>query len=354
MGLLSAAFLQGAGQGLNVLGQGMLRGIEREDEQELWEKRTKLLAEIQRESAKGIRDDQAAHDDARFPVKLEQETQTVAARGKAQTAADVARANDSGMLAAEAAQAERNRGYKSADAEAAAESARKATVAAGSDKAYLQAQTAIKLADPEVAARIAAARASAASAGASAGLARAQTEGVNLTNQDKKTLNGLYDDASAILSDTEISDAERGKQMLKIQQQIGLIKSKTGQGTRDPELDTETITTEKENPDGSTTKTTRKEVRKPGQRGSNDEADPVKAAMDAARAAKAKSEPPAKTGMLGPREPAPNKTDKPTFDYLQAPDLSPAPRLQQLEKLEEQNRLTPMQAAELKALRGGR
>lgn len=87
MGLLSAAFLQGAGQGLNVLGQGMLRGIEREDEQEMWEKRTKLLAEIQRENAKTQRKD--AFDFENSPETVGASIKTATA--KAEAAGEVSR-----------------------------------------------------------------------------------------------------------------------------------------------------------------------------------------------------------------------------------------------------------------------
>ncbi len=58
---------------------------------------------------------------------------------------------------------------------------------------------------------------------------------------------------------------------------------------RDPELDTQTVTTEQVDPNDSskTIKTTRKEVRRPGAGGGSAEtSDPVKAAMDAARAAR--------------------------------------------------------------------
>ena len=66
-------------------------------------------------------------------------------------------------------------------------------------------------------------------------------------------------------------------------EKIGLLG--LGAKGRDPELDTATVVTEKINPDGTTVKTTHKEVRRPGGEKAP-EADPVKAAMDAARAAK--------------------------------------------------------------------
>jgi hypothetical protein len=116
-----------------------------------------------------------------------------------------------------------------------------------------------------VAARIAASRASAGASAASAAESRERTEGLKLNNADKRTLDKLYSDAGAILADAGISDEERAKRYGKVQTQIVLMKSKNGQvKERDPELDTQTVTEEKINPDGTTTKTVRKEVRKPG------------------------------------------------------------------------------------------
>ena len=107
MGFKTAAFLGGAAQGLNVLGQGMLRQVERDAEQGIWEKRQALLSEIQRENARVGREDQAAFDDKRFPVKVEQEGLLVSARGKAQTAAEVAKLNSPELQGAQAEAATR-------------------------------------------------------------------------------------------------------------------------------------------------------------------------------------------------------------------------------------------------------
>lgn len=65
--------------------------------------------------------------------------------------------------------------------------------------------------------------------------------------------------------------------------------SATGMLKRDPELDTQTVVEEVTEPaTGKVTTTTRREVRRPGAAGSGKgpEADPIKAAMDAARAGK--------------------------------------------------------------------
>lgn len=133
------------------------------------------------------------------------------------------------------------------------------------DPMYLGAVSKIKLADPEVAARIAASRASAGASAASAAESRERTEGLKLGNADKRKLDTLYGEAGTILADASITDEERARRYTKVQSQIVLMKSKTGQvKERDPDLDTMTVTDEKMNPDGTTTKTTRKEVRRPG------------------------------------------------------------------------------------------
>lgn len=162
------------------------------------------------------------------------------------------------------------------------------TIADANNPELLGAVGKLKLADPEVAARIAASRAAAANAGAGAGLHSAQAEAVRLTIADKKKIDGLYDQAGKVLSDPTLDDATRAKEMAKVERQIVLMKSKNGQAAaRDPELDTQTVVEEKLNPDGTTTKTTRKEVRRPGNGSQEAPADdPIKAAMDAARAAR--------------------------------------------------------------------
>lgn len=83
---------------------------------------------------------------------------------------------------------------------------------------------------------------------------------------DRKRLDTLYDQQAAVQNDTTLSDEDRQKKLRPIVTSIQAIKSKNSpMGQRDPELDTQTVTEEKINPDGSTTKTQRKEVRRPGQ-----------------------------------------------------------------------------------------
>lgn len=65
----------------------------------------------------------------------------------------------------------------------------------------------------------------------------------------------------------------------------------TGLGSkgRDPELDTISVTTEKRNPDGTFSTTSEKRVRRPGEASQTEQVDPIRAKMEADRAAKAKA-----------------------------------------------------------------
>lgn len=134
------------------------------------------------------------------------------------------------------------------DAADAARREREATKAAGSDTDMLKAKRALALAG----------HIESAASSAQAALARLQAD-------DLKRLGGEYDKYIAIQNDPKLSDDEKAKRLKPIVTTITAIKSKTGQGGgRDPELDTETITEERMNPDGTTTKVQRKQVRRPG------------------------------------------------------------------------------------------
>lgn len=173
------------------------------------------------------------------------------------------------------------------DALAQAGTNREIAKASASDPDYLKAQGVLRLADPDVAARIAASKAQVNASNAHAGMLATQTAGLKLDIDDKKKLNALYDQASDILTNADLSDADRAKAFGRVQQQITLIKSKNGQGgTKDPELDTQTVVEKSPLPDGGERTVTRKEVRRKGE-GGRDEADPLKAAMDKARAERA-------------------------------------------------------------------
>lgn len=272
--------LAGAGAGASALASKYI-------DEELQANKARLLADLQRTTAGYMRQDEDAfrNDPERVQRDRANKVADIEAEGgvrsKVALAGKLAEAQSPELLAADTNRA-------SVMARAQADTAREAVKASGADTEFLKAQTAIKLADPEVAARIAASRASAASAYASAGHSNAATEGIKLANADKKKLDDLYEKATRILSDPALDPAKRAQDLAAVERQIVMMKSKTGQAAaRDPELDTQTVVDEKLNPDGTTTKTTRKEVRRPGaEKPSAD--DPVKAAMDRARAANQK------------------------------------------------------------------
>lgn len=138
------------------------------------------------------------------------------------------------------------------------------TTAAAEDKGFMKASKAIKLNDPEVAQRIATARASAAESGAHTGM-------LGIEQARAKRVASLLDDADKILSDKTItSEEERAKQFAVVQRRIALLDPKFAAGAgRNPELDTQTEEVTRINPDGSTSKTTSKSVRKPGSIGAD-------------------------------------------------------------------------------------
>lgn len=280
MGLLSAGIFQGLGAGVSAFGGQMMRGAEKEQDEALLQQRARVLAEIQRENAKLNRQD--ALDFETDPNNLGR--RTAAARTTTLAAADTAREVETASLADPKLNEARRK--KAADDAAAAKKIKDdQTIADAGNKPLLDAQAQIKLADPVIAAQIAASKAAAASSGAHAGLLAKQTEGAKLDIADKKRLGKLYDEASGYLTNPDMTDDERGKKIAGVMQQIGLIKSKNAAGgTRDPELDTQTVTEERQNEDGSTTKTTRKEVRRPGAAGGKPNMTEAQAHAEAAAA----------------------------------------------------------------------
>jgi hypothetical protein len=208
------------------------------------------------------------------------------------------------------------------DAAATAQSQREATKAAAADPDFMKAQTAIKLADPEVKARIAQSAAAAAASYASAANSSAHAEQAREQTSGLKLVNKLKAEADTILNDQAISDEDRKKKLAVIDERLIAMGGKQ-RAARDPELDTVTVVDKKVDPStGSETTTTRKEVRKPGQ-AKADEGDPIKAAMDAKRAERAAAEKkPAAAGMINvpqaaPQPPALGAIDQGIYAELQ-------------------------------------
>ena len=260
MGLLSAGIFQGLGAGVSAFGGQMMRGVEKEQDEAMLQQRARVLAEIQRESAKLNRQDALEFDTNPGNIDLRNAAAKKAAIAAGETAREVetARAGDKALNEAQRQKA-------ADDAAAAKKIADDQAMAEAGNKPLLDAKAKIKLADPVVAAQVASLKASANASKTNAGLLATQTDSAKLDIADKKRLSKLYDDAAAALSDPKLTDDERGKKVAGFMTQASLIKSKNAPGgTRDPELDTQTVTEERQNEDGSTTKTTRKEVRRPG------------------------------------------------------------------------------------------
>lgn len=230
-------------------------------DEEISNNRAKFLSDLEQQSFE--KRDQYQNSDAvvgrNRANKVADETAVGAARNTVELAGKRAQAMDTELTQAEAG---RSAFLKKAEATA----LRETTKDAGADTEFLAAQGKIKLADPEVAERIDASRASASSAYASATESGARTEGIRLNNADKKTLDALYAKASTIVSDPKLTDEQRGQEFGKVQQQIGLMKSKGAPaGTADPTRDTVKITEEEMLPGGGSRKTERTEVRRGGQ-----------------------------------------------------------------------------------------
>lgn len=270
MGLLSAGIFQGLGAGVSAFGGQMMRGVEKEQDEAMLQQRARVLAEIQRESAKLNRQDALEFDTNPSNIDLRNAADKKRATAAGETAREVE--------AARAADPVLNKALRDKavdDQDALHTAATRQAIADANNPEFLAAQKKIALNDPRVAAQIEASRASAAASYANAkesgqrgGLISEQLAGVKLTNANLKRLDGLYDQQIQLLGDKTIPDDVRAERLKETATAIALIKSKTApSAARDPELDTQTITEERQNEDGSTTKTTRKEVRRPGASG---------------------------------------------------------------------------------------
>lgn len=258
MGLLGSAF----GRALSGAGEAAANLAGKYIDEEIANNRMQAMADIQRQSATHQRNDQFAFENDPNNVATRNATARSSAMAAGQTAQEVELARLRNAPLNEAARAK-----KTADDQAAHDAATKQTIADSKNTELLGAIKAVKLADPEVQARIDQARASIAASGASVRHANAQTAGIELANKDKGRLDALYDQAEKILTDSTITDPKvRAEKMSTVLQQADLIKAKNSAGgsTRNPELDTVTI----EEIDPKTgAKTTRKEVRRPGASG---------------------------------------------------------------------------------------
>jgi hypothetical protein len=217
-----------------------------------------------------------ARDFSVAPETLAASDTVAQAAGKTQRGVKVAEYGDTTFQGAKKAQ-------EDADAADAAARARRTSVDNAASPEYLSSLKTIALADPRVLSTLALQRAQAAEAygkagesGARTGLIGTEVEAKKLANSDAVKISGLYDRADAIVKDPSLTSEERAQQLGVITEQIVLMKSKTGAGTGvDKELDTETVKETRINPDGSTSETTRKQVRKAGNLDAPDQKGPA-------------------------------------------------------------------------------
>lgn len=313
MGMLSASVLTGLGQGGQVLAGGMLREVERQADQSIWEKRATLLEDIRRRSAQNQR-----IDERDFSVSPE----TLVAKDTVDKAAN---ATARGIKLAELTDEPLN---KAAREKMKGDAAAKSEADLASKKAEVgdtELTTAVVARENEILKGTMGAKAKAAGMLARAtdmgGEVRAkQAELLGMDIADKKRLGKLYDDYLAIANNDGMTDEQRAQALRPISNAIGAIKAKNGAGAgKDPDAGTQTVEENEYNANGQEIrKTTRKVPYREGQGGTGPAADPLKAAMDAAREAAAKKTPtPAAAGGMVPRTAA--AATKP-FEQTQTPD----------------------------------
>jgi hypothetical protein len=141
MGLLSNALFEGAGAGLQTMGAYMGKEVDRQQEEDIYAKRARMLADLQRETATNIRND--AFEFANNPVNVDKaiqtETKKTEAAGRLARSEKAKELTDPDLIAAETAKKDRE-----------AEADRRVTKAKGSDKGYLSALRALHNATSDV------------------------------------------------------------------------------------------------------------------------------------------------------------------------------------------------------------
>lgn len=262
MGILGSAFGRALSGAAGAAGAMANRYID----EELTQQRAQALADIQRRNAQGMREDADAFDNdpKRVERNREKARQDALATGRTTREVELEGLNDPALAAARTAKGDREakdatrRKVEEIDTLTPAEVRRIETMTPAEVKRIQQLT-------PAEAAR----------AGAIADAQGRSQAKYREPREPKETIAAKVSQVEAVLG-RPLTEQEKLAVM-------GMAKN------RDPELDTETVTEEQLQPDGSVKKTTRKQVRRPGQAGPAEPTDdPIKAAMDAARAAKDK------------------------------------------------------------------
>jgi len=101
------SLLQGVGQGVQTIGQAGMRYADKTLDEDIANRRARMLADLQREYKGLDREDQAAFSDARAPVVLEQEQKRALAASATATEAETRRLGDAGLNSAKDEEAKR-------------------------------------------------------------------------------------------------------------------------------------------------------------------------------------------------------------------------------------------------------
>lgn len=278
MGLMGSAF----GRGLASAAGGASETMTKYIDEELLAQRARTMADLQRTSQQNTRlDEDAFRND---PARLERDRAN--RRTDAVAAGDVAREVQTRALQ-DRPLIDLARQKAADDAKSLHKTQTELMIGDAANPDYLKSMTTVKLADPEIKARIEASRAQAAQAYSAAAENSEQTKGLAALRKDMERLDTIYTDMATAVGSKVLTDEGRAKTLADLERQAYLIKAKRSPTTgRDPELDTQTVVQETTDEAGNTTKTTRKEVRRPGGVEKPTSSDPIKAAMDAARAAR--------------------------------------------------------------------
>lgn len=247
MGILGSAF----GRALAGAGGAAASIANKYIDEELARTRAEALADLQRRTAQGIREDQAAFDDKRAPVLRQRAQDDATATAATQDTIEVGRLNNTILQSARKAAKDReaadttrrtidakktelgdtelqtlNRQVASDNASAAAAAKRRAETESAADTAWLKAQESIALADPKVRAQIEQARASAAASYASAGSSNANAQGQLLANAAVKRVQTLTDEMLKTLDDQTLTPEQRAKKLGELQAKLEVVAPK--------------------------------------------------------------------------------------------------------------------------------
>lgn len=260
------------GRAFHSAGKAVSDMANRYIDEEMQRNRAEFMADLQRRTAGAMREDQAAFDDKRAPVLRQRAADDATALAVTQDRIEVGRLNNTELQTAregakdrEAAGATRRkidaekaelgdsslmaarRQKATDDANAAADTQASITKRLAADKAYIDAQRTIKLADPEVEARIKQSQASAAASWASAGNSNAHAATAKQQADALKRVNDIYGEMLRVSRDKTMPDEQRAKELQRLQSEVQML-SGGGKSSGAQEYDTVEKTTKSIDP----------------------------------------------------------------------------------------------------------